>query len=56
MGELASAGGVDDRTAAFSAATIDKGRDLGPGPWDGGLRCHDRVGVRERPALFGGDA
>lgn len=56
MGEAASAGGVFDRAAAFSAATIDNGRDLGrSGPWDGGLRCHDRVGVLVGTPLDGGE-
>lgn len=56
MGEGASAGGVFDRAAAFSAATIDKGRDLGrSGPWDGGLRCHDRVGVLAGTLLGDGE-
>lgn len=56
VGEAASAGGVLDRAAAFSAATIDNGRDLGrSGPWDGGLRCHDRVGVLAGTPLDGGE-
>lgn len=56
LGEAASAGGVFDRAAAFSAATIDNGRDLGrSGPWDGGLRCHDKVGVLVGTPLDGGE-
>lgn len=56
-GEAASAGVLfDDRAAAFSAATIDSGRDLGrSGPWDGGLLCHDRAGVFVDRALDGED-
>lgn len=55
--EGASAGVVLDRAAAFSAATIDSGRDLGrSGPCDGGLLCHDRAGDFVVTALDGEDA
>lgn len=51
------AGGVEERTAAFSAATIDSGLDFGRSEaCDVGLLCHERVGVRVgTPALGGGD-
>lgn len=42
---------IDERAAAFSAATMERGRDRvrsGPDwPLEGGRLCHESVGVRE---------